>query len=538
MKYIGLDFGTSNCSISVIDDNGTINFIKYNDSYIIPTILNINNGNIRYGKYEEGVNIYNLKRLIGLKYNDITDFSLFPFEINNVNNNINIYNYKLDELITFLLSWLKILINDNVNDEWVTILTVPAYYNERQRSYLLNILKIININCTKILNEPTCACISYLNNKDITNKILVFDLGGGTLDLTLMNIENDFYEVEKIYGDNHFGGLDITNEIAINKNISYEDAEILKLIDDNIILSSILTQRIIDALDKVIDNKDDIDFVIMVGGSSKMKAIKDIVSNYINKIIDIPGIIIKDSCIDFEDIAVALGAGLYNYNINIKKEIVLLNRLPYAVGIDTNGIFTPIIPKNSLIPISITKNFTTDTDYQTSIRIDILQGNEYFSKNNLLIGTFEFTDIIPMLAKTTIIYVTIKVNMNSIIEVSAKERRGDNNKIIKINAIDIINDKYDGFNLPKNNNTNILFDRYQYLLELLNRLLDNNEKEVILQDIKLIKKYSQLFNVSLGTKLVENINLEIENNEIDSNEVDILITNINKHINILKNKFN
>ena len=536
MKYIGLDFGTSNCCIAILDKNKKIDFIKYNNSFIIPTVINIFNKSLRFGNFNDGINICNLKRLIGHKYNTISNFNLFPFEITNDNNNIKIYDFTLDELLIFILTFLKNVISEYIQDEWTSIISVPAYFNECQRSYLWDILKKVDINCTKILNEPTCACISYLTDKSISRKILVFDLGGGTLDLTLMNIEEEFYEVENIYGNNNLGGIDITNEISIKYNIDYNKAEQLKLNNNDITISDNLKNKIIFTLDKIITNKDDIDFILLVGGSSKMKIIKTIVKDYLNKIIEIPPIIIDNTPLDFEDISVAYGAALYNYNINCKtsKDIILLDRLPISIGVDTNGIFTPIVSRNSVIPLTITKSFTTDKDYETSININILQGEEYFSKDNLLIGSFELVDITPLLKGVPVIYITIHININGIIEVSAKERRGDNNTTIKINALDISNNSISKIEINNDITIHNLFDKYQYLLNLLNQLPNIKEKESILNELDNIKKYLKIYNVSLGFDLIDinkNTNTNLKNDDIET-----LINKIDKYISDIKLK--
>ena len=427
MNFIGIDFGTHNCSISIANSDNRIsdsNESEYSRVLYsnIPSIIHIGD-EILIGDDAINLNVSNIsyfKRLLCLKENEK---HLFNFDFYYKNETIYIKTDKGDlsitQIIGMFLSKLKEKIDKKI-DKYSCILTVPVYFNDNQRKIIWNAIELSSLPCIKLLNEPTSACIAYFDKyKDHNNKnILVFDFGAGTLDLTIVRMEDEICEVLAIFGNNNLGGLDINYTLMKELNITFEQAEIKKKINKyNKIYNKHLKKDIIYAIDQVIQisGNVDIDNIILVGGSSKLIWVQELIKNHLNKdIIDI-----QNNDYDYKDIAVSLGAAIHQ-NKNTDKSIILIDRLPLSIGVKTqDNTFTPIIPRNTIIPMSATKIFTTN---DKQIVIDLYQGESSFINENIHIKSFELKNIN---SDNPVIYITIKVNINGIIEVIAKERFND-----------------------------------------------------------------------------------------------------------------
>lgn len=428
MNFIGIDFGTHNCTISIVSDQLESQVLYYN----IPSIIHIGD-EILIG--DDAINISSsisyFKRLLCLKENEK---HLFNYDYYNKNETIYIKTNKGDlsitQIIGMFFSKLKEKIDKKI-DKYSCILTVPAYFNDNQRKIIWNAVELSSLPCIKLLNEPTSACIAYFDKyNDHNNKnILVFDFGAGTLDLTIVRMEDEICEVLAIFGNNNLGGLDINYTLMKELNITFEQAEIKKKINKyNKIYNKYFKKDIINAIDQVIQisGNIDIDNIILVGGSSKLIWVQELIKNHLNKdIIDI-----KNNDYDYKDIAVSLGAAIHQ-NKNTDKSIILIDRLALSIGIKTiDNTFTPIIPRNTIIPMSATKVFTSN---DKQIVIDLYQGESSFINENIHIKSFELNNIN---SENPVIYITIKININGIIEVIAKERFNDTETKIEItNAV-------------------------------------------------------------------------------------------------------
>ena len=455
MNYIGIDFGTHYTTITNADSQ----ILEYN----IPSIIHIGE-QIIIG--EDALNLNNIsyfKRLLCLKENENY---LFNYNFYNINETIYIKTDKGDlsitQIIGIFFSKLKEKIETKINSTvsegdrtYSCILTVPAYFNEKQRKIIWDAIQLSSLPCIKLLNEPVSACISYISyisnisnisyidnnnidnikNNNYNNKnILVFDFGAGTLDLSIVRIEDEIYEVLGIFGNNNLGGLDINYALMKELNISFEQAENKKKVNKyNKIYNKYFKESIINAIDQVINiaGNVEIDNVILVGGSSKLVWVQELIKNRINK----DFININNSKYDYKDIAVSLGAAIHQ-NKNKEQSIILVDRLALSIGVKTiDNTFTPIIPRNTIIPMSATKVFTSN---DKNIIIDIYQGESNNINDNIHIKSFEFKNI---KSDNPVIYITIKVNINGIVEVIAKERFNDIETKIEINNLkDIVSD--------------------------------------------------------------------------------------------------
>jgi molecular chaperone DnaK (HSP70) len=454
MNFIGIDFGTHYCTVTTSDSQ----VLEYN----IPSIIHIGD-EILIGEdaINLNLNLNNIsyfKRLLCLKENEK---HMFNFDFYNINETIYIKTDKGDlsitQIIGLFFSKLKEKIDKKINGTvskgdsraclmgWQTgctyscILTVPAYFNENQRKIIWDAVQLSSLPCTKLLNEPISACIAYFEKYDDHNNknILVFDFGAGTLDLSIVRMEDEICEVLGIFGNNNLGGLDINYALMKELDITFEQAEKEKkktIKKYNKIYNKHFKKDIINAIDTVIQISGgvEIDNVILVGGSSKLVWVQELIKNHLNKdVIDI-----KNSVYDYKDIAVSLGAAIHQ-NKNTDKSIILIDRLALSIGVKTaDNTFAPIIPRNSIIPISATKVFTSN---DKQVVIDLYQGESSFINENIHIKSFELKNIN---SDSPVIYITIKVNINGIVEVIAKERFNDTETKIEINNLkDIVPDK-------------------------------------------------------------------------------------------------
>lgn len=492
MIIVGIDLGTSNSSICYFK-NGKMNIIKDNNSHNISSIISITKyGNVFGNKAksikDNNIFISNIKRLIGYKYDELDEsyYNQFSFKIikmddNNIGISIDDENqmFSINELMIYFLNYLKQLIDLELGlDEYKVIVTVPAYFNIQQKEAINNCINATGFNLIKLLSEPTSACIAYNNfiNVQDNNNILVFDLGGGTLDLSIINISNDIddpeksYEVIATYGNNKFGGSDLTFLLIdyikskypsysySNKNL-FDHIDSLKiklsnglsqvsiLIDDqSIVISSDEFDKIVSIWLNNIENnfeeilniakasKDSIKHIFLVGGTSKIKQIKTILLDYFG--VNVQSHYINDN-IPLSDIAVAYGAALHGYISISSRNIVLMDVCPFTIGIETvNGIMVPIIDRNSPIPISRTKQFTTDEDDMTEVKIKIFQGESKLVKNNIYINEFTLNGIKKAFKGIPVINVNITINSDGLLRIVASDRKNFTRNEIIVSAKD------------------------------------------------------------------------------------------------------
>ena len=603
---IGIDLGTSNCCISYIKDNGSMELIydkSFPNSITIPSIVSIENEGILIGNEINKIHInsnknifHNFKRLIGHKLNDIETTNLkkiLNYSIIEFNEQIccidtNGKLYYLEEIIYYLLNKIKSIINNKFNNtKWSCIITIPAYFNEVQRQITLNAIQLADLPLIKLLNEPTAASFAYLYDNKVLyqdkfdKKILVIDFGAGTLDLTILEICKDdelVCEVLGIYGDNNFGGIDITqliyNTLFNDSFISIDINTKLKIAEDiKIQLSSQLDvkyfsnelthtfnynyntfcsqlkdffeQKILYTIEQVLLvaklDKYNIDEIILVGGSFKIPYFRSLVSNYFNKEINKVSLKVDNQTfLLYEDIAVSLGAAVYGYYNSRNQDIVLIDKLPLSIGIESaDGQIVKIIDRNTNIPITKTKTFTTETSDQKEVNISIYQGESVFKENCCFIGTFTLKNLPP---NKPIIFVSIRVDSNNIISVTAKDKRSITENSIQIETSssklseEQINELLNKYEINKISEIQYkkLINNYYQLVTCIDKIsyqINFNFTIELEQDIKQLVRddLSKIINVLLNPYIINkyNININLINkcaiiNDIQSNTIDKL----------------
>lgn len=570
---LGIDLGTTN-SVASIWNGLKYTLIKNNSSNLFPSVIEFTDKGkiICNTKYNINNSIRNIKRFIGqnLENANILNFlSDLNFDHNIIENNIKIYNkyekkfYTLEELNSLILKFIVQKANKQLNSEIKDIvITIPTHFNQNQRDSILLSTKLANLNCLRIINEPTAASLAYgLNLHDDVN-ILVFDLGGGTFDLSILNIDDGIYEVLSTEGDNLLGGEDFTKVILndvlqefknkytslfilkddiIKKNLNKLknmcekfkcnkiDQIIIKdfYIDDenNIKLDVIyskkrneisnlfnnLFERITEHIGTILAssnlNSDEINYVVLVGGSTKMIEIRNFVDIYFS----------KDKVISNLDpeLVVSIGASIQGFILknptnNFSQNIALIDVLPLSIGIESDdGLMTKIIKKNTKLPFKQTKLFTNEEDNQESVEIKIYQGERSLVKDNILIGNFKLCNLQKKNRGKNLICIEIKVDNNCMIEVTAFEKNTNNKNKITIKKEDILYDK-------------------KTINEMI---LDGNKyDEIDTLKCKLFKKFNKL-------KLdLHNLEFNSNNEFINLNDDDK--NNLLKHIDQLKIKMN
>lgn len=533
MKIVlGIDFGTCYSCISyynngilqvIPNENGEMTSLSalYFDPY---------SSEILYGNVCKNINgaFNNLKRLIGKNLNDLDD-DLAKFFTNHkiindtfeikYNNTINYFS--ITDLIVLYLVYLKRFscefLNEKISNVIDIVITIPAYYSDHQREITKDCCIKAGFNVLRIINEPTSAALAYTYNKindnlnDTANEnILVFDCGGGTTDLSFLNMDysNDFYEVKNVIGNNFLGGEDLT-QILVNyfktktplceklkRELSYNLSSTIYIKDKPVSLSRLKFQDIskdffnkIKILIRLIKNEINnnvINKVIFVGGTTRIPYFKQIFKEIIGDV-EICNNIDPDQTVSLG--AAAQGALLLNlFEPNNKfSETLLLDIIPLSIGIETmGGIMVPIVSRNTVIPTTRTREFTNSSSSDPEIDVNVYQGERKLVCDNYFLANFKLKDVPLSDPGTLIIQVTFNIDSDSIITATAKIK-ADTTKMKETESIVII--EKENVYQTSENLENILKDAEE------NKLFDSEIANKILLKIELYDSFKKLLGI-------------------------------------------
>ncbi len=496
-KIIGIDLGTTNSVVAVMEGGDPVVISTAEGSRLCPSVVAFNKNNERLvgqtAKRQAVINSENtvssIKRFMGRRFDEVAaERKMVPFNvISGPTGDARVkipqtgHDYSPQEISAMILAKLKAdaeaYLGEPVSQ---AVITVPAYFNDSQRQATKDAGKIAGLEVLRIINEPTASALAYGLDKKTNEKVLVFDLGGGTFDVSLLEVGDGVFEVKSTSGDTHLGGDDwdervvnwAADEFKKDQGIDLrQDRQALQRLREaaekaKIELSSMLeteinlpyitadtngpkhlqlrlsrarfeqmTQDLLErcrgpfeqALTDAGLKTSEIDEVVLVGGSSRMPAVQELVRKFTGK---------EPNKSVNPDEVVAVGAAIQGGVLTGEvKDVLLLDVTPLSLGVETMGaVMTPVIERNTTIPSRRSQTFSTAEDGQTAVDIHVLQGERTMAADNMSLGRFRLEGIPPAPRGTPQVEVTFDIDANGILNVSARDKASGHEQKVVITA--------------------------------------------------------------------------------------------------------
>ena len=493
-KILGIDLGTTNSAVAVVENGDAVIIPNSEGKRTTPSMVAFTKDDRKVGdsaKRQAVTNpektIFSIKRFIGKDFSKCKDeVKNVPYKVVKTGSDVPAVeidgkNYTPQEIYAMILQKMKKTAEDYLGEEVRrAVITVPAYSGDAERNATIEAGKIAGLEVERIINEPTAAALAYgLDKKDMDQTILVFDMGGGTHDVSVLDVSDGVFEVKSTDGDVHLGGDDFDNAIIDHMVSDFKTQHGLDMSKDPMALQRLkeaaekakiersnststdinlpylmpnsegvpvhyvttmtrtdfnkITSELVDrsikcaetALEKAKLKKDDIQDIILVGGSTRIPAVQEAIEKFFGK---------KPNKGVNPDEVVAQGAAIQGAVISGDvQDVLLLDVTPLSLGIETmGGVFTKLIEANSTIPTTKTETFSTAADNQSSVELHVLQGERPMAKDNRTLGKFHLDGIMPAPRGIPQIEVTFDINANGVISVSAKDKASGKQNNIRI----------------------------------------------------------------------------------------------------------
>lgn len=479
---VGIDLGTTNSLVAFIKEGKPYIITEEGKRGLVPSVIHFSQeGDILIGSEAKkhllsspDRTIYSAKRLMGKSINDLEGYtSQMGYKIiGNQDDDGRLLQVKIDnhfynpiqlsaEILKELKRKAEAILEKRIEK---AVVTVPAYFNDAQRQATRDAGKLAGLDILRIINEPTAASLAYGSGIDMdsTEHVVVYDLGGGTFDVSILYIDKGIFEVLSTHGDTFLGGDDVDNaivnhwksvygledvqnyelkplaesaKVALSEDslasVKYQDQRLELTREQFNALIRPIVDRTLDSCQKALNDsglqKSDIGKVIFVGGSSRIPLIKENVGSFFEQPIF--------DKIDPDEV-VALGAAIQaDILAGNRKDILLLDVTPLSLGIETvGGLMDSIIARNSKVPMGAGRNYTTSVDGQTNLRVTVYQGERDLVKDNRKLGEIILTGIPPMAAGIPKIEIKFMLDANGILTVKASELRSETTTSIQINS--------------------------------------------------------------------------------------------------------